>query len=61
MMVEIQGSGVEAQKFLRSFPSSESKLLLLLTSWRTVRLQGDVVAACRRDHLLVVDALQPGE
>jgi len=54
-MVGIGHSGVQAQEFLCAFPPLESLLLSFLTSGRSVRLLNDVVAACRGDHLLVID------
>jgi hypothetical protein len=57
-MMKVLYPCVQAQKFLCTFPPPESKLLPFLTSWKTVRLLNDVVAACRRDQLLVVDVIQ---
>ena len=54
-MMEVLNSCVKAQKFLRSFPPLESKLLSLLTPCRTMRLLDQVVATRCRNHLLVVD------
>ena len=59
-MVELLDPGVQAQKFLSTFPSLESLLLSLLTPCGTMRLF-DIVAAGCRDHLLVVDVDQTGE
>lgn len=58
MMVEILNLGVEAQKFLRSFPPPESKLLPFLTSCRTVRLLDHAVAARYGGHVLVIAVSQ---
>lgn len=55
-MVAIVDSGVQAENFLRTFSAPEF-LLLLLTSCRTVGLQGHA-AACREDHLLMVNVSQ---
>lgn len=54
-MVEVGDSGVQAQKFLSAFPPLKS---LLLSSCGLVSLLNWVVAACRGDYLLVIDAIQ---
>ncbi|WP_211248937.1 hypothetical protein, partial [Deinococcus frigens] len=55
VMVDVLDSGVQPQKFLRSFFSFESLLLSFLTPCRSVRLLNDIVAASRGNHLLMVD------
>ena len=55
VMVKVLYSGVQVQKLLRSFLSLESLLLSFLTPCGTVRLFNQIVAACRGDHLLMVD------
>ena len=50
---------MQAEEFLRAFPPPESLLLSLLTPRGTVGLLDDVVAARRRNHLLVIDVSQP--
>ena len=54
-MVEVGDPGVEAQECLSAFPSFEALLTSLLSPCGSVFLLNDVVAAGRRDHLLVVD------
>ncbi len=54
-MVEVLDPGMQAQKRLRSFPLLESNLLSLLTPCGTVGLFDQVVAASRREYLLMVD------
>jgi hypothetical protein len=61
MMVKIGDPGVQSQEFLSAFPSSESLLGSLLSACGSVFLFDDVVAACRGDHLLVVDIDQAGD
>jgi hypothetical protein len=55
-MVEIGHPGVQTQKFLSAFSSSESLPTSLLSPWGSMFLLKDVIAASCRDHLLVVDA-----
>ena len=58
MMVEVGHSGVQVQELLSAFPSSKSLLTSLFSPCGSMFLQGDVVTARCRDHLLVVDASQ---
>ena len=53
--MKIGYSGVQLKKSLRPPDLTKTKLLSLLTSCGTVRLFDQVVAACRGNHLLVVD------
>jgi hypothetical protein len=55
MMVKVGHSGVQAQELLSAFPPFESLLRSLLSPGKSVFLLNDVIAACRRDHLLVVN------
>ena len=55
MMVEVGDPGVEAQECLSAFPSFEALLTSLLSPCGSVFLLNDVIAAGRRDHLLMVD------
>ena len=57
-MVKVLDPGVQAQKFLRSFPPPESKLLPFLTPCGTVGLLDQVVATRCGNYLLVVDVDQ---
>ena len=54
VMVEVLDPGVQAQKFLSTFPPSEALLLSLLTPCGTMRLFNQIVAARRGNHLLVI-------
>ncbi|CAM3196209.1 hypothetical protein DESA109040_02130 [Deinococcus saxicola] len=60
-MVKVHDSGVQPQKFLRSFFSFKPLLLSFLTPCRSVRLLNDIVAASRGKHLLMVDPMQAGK
>ena len=53
--------GLQAQEFLSAFSSFKALLTSLLTPCRTVGLFNQIVAACRGNDLLVVDALQTRE
>ncbi len=59
--MEIAEPGVQAQEFLSAFPPFESLLLSLLSPCGAMFLLDDVVAAGRRNHLLMVDLSQPRE
>ena len=60
-MVKILDSGVQAKERLRLFVLLESKLLLLLTSYGTMRLFNQIVAPRRGDRLLVVQVDRTGD
>ncbi len=57
-MVKVGDVGVQAEKFLCTFPVLESLLLSLLTSCWRVRLFDQIVATRSGDHLLVVNVSQ---
>jgi len=61
MMVKVRDPGMYTQEFLSAFPPVESLLGSLLSACGSMFLQGDVVAVCRGDHLLVVDVSQAGD
>jgi len=58
MVVKVLETSMQAEEFLRAFLSLEPLLLSLLTPCGTVGLLNNVVAARRRNHLLVVDVCQ---
>jgi len=55
---EVFETGMEAEEFLHAFLSLKSLLLSFLTPCGTMGLFNNVVAACRGNHLLVVDRRQ---
>ena len=58
VVMEILNSGVQAQKFLRTFPLFKSLFWSFLTPCGTVRMLDHVVTAGGGNYPLMVDALQ---
>ncbi len=58
MMVKVRDARVQPQEFLSTFPPPEPLLTSLLLSCEAMFLQGNIVAAGRRNHLLVIDVSQ---
>jgi hypothetical protein len=55
VVVKIGDSGMEIQEFLGSLDLPETELTTLLLSRGAVGLLNQIVAAGRRDHLLIID------
>lgn len=60
VLMDVRDSGVEGKKLMSPALSVETQLLSLLLPGGTVRLQGQVIAACRPSHLNVLHGVRRG-